>query len=280
MTPPAARTLETPGEGDLGLLHVTSPSGLSVSVLPNGCVFAIEHRHERGRTLINQVPGSPLDGGIARLFLRVRAPEPAVAEVVGPGTRVTFGAAPDRFAWEGEIAGVRHRVSLWPHPERPLWLWRVEVANTRPSPVSCDAILVQDLGLGDRGFVMNNEAYASQYIDHHVARHPRCGPVVMSRQNLAQGGAHPWVAHGCLEGAASFATDAMQLLGPHYRDAGGIDPGRELPGERLQHEVACADGPVRARDPAAGRAGGVDVLRPLRARPPRGVERRRSLENR
>ena len=86
---------------------------------------------------------------------------------------------------------------------------------------------------------MNNEAYASQYIDHHVARHPRCGPVVMSRQNLAQGGAHPWVAHGCLEGAASFATDAMQLLGPHYRDAGGIDPGRELPGERLQHEVAC-----------------------------------------
>ena len=74
MTSPAARTFETPGEGDLGLLRVASRSGLSASVLPNGCVFAIEHRHERGRTLINQVPGSPLDGGIARLFLRVRCP--------------------------------------------------------------------------------------------------------------------------------------------------------------------------------------------------------------
>ena len=44
---------------------------------PNGCVFAIEHRHERGRTMINQVLGSPLDGGIGRLYLRIRAPEPA-----------------------------------------------------------------------------------------------------------------------------------------------------------------------------------------------------------
>ena len=42
----------------------------------------------------------------------------------------------------------------------------------------------------------------------------------MSRQNLAQGGGHPWVAHGCLDGAAGFATDAMQLFGPAYRDDG------------------------------------------------------------
>ena len=49
-----------------------------------------------------------------------------------------------------------------------------------------------------------------------------CGPVVMSRQNLGAGRPHPWVAHGCLEGAAGFATDAMQLLGPAYRDAAGF----------------------------------------------------------
>ena len=30
---------------------------------------------------------------------------------------------------------------------------------------------------------MNNEAYASQYLDHHVARHPRLNFVLMSRQN-------------------------------------------------------------------------------------------------
>ena len=117
----------------------------------------------------------------------------------------------------------------------------------------CDAILVQDLGLGGRGFVMSNEAFASQYIDHHIARHVRCGPVVMSRQNLAQGAAHPWVAHGCLEGAVACATDAMQLLGPSYRDTGRIEAMCDLPDERLQHEVACPmiQAPVVVLEPGA-----------------------------
>jgi cellobiose phosphorylase len=239
MKPRAARTFVMPRESGLGLRRLTNQAGLSIGVLPNGCVFAIEHQDERGRTLINQLQGSPLDGGIARLYLRIRAAEPAVVEVVGPGAKVSFGASGDRFAWAGTTRGVRHDVSLWLHPKHRLWLWRVEVANTRAAAVACDAILVQDVGLGERGFLMNNEAYASQYTDHHAARHARCGPVVMSRQNLAQSGLHPWVAHGCFEGASGFATDALQLFGPRYRDSGALDPGLELPGERLQHEVAC-----------------------------------------
>ena len=109
MTPPAVRTIETPRDSDLGLRRIANPSGLALSVLPNGCVFAIEHQHERGRTLINQVQGSPLDGGIARLYLRIRAPKPAVGEAVGPGAQVSFGATADRFTWDGATAGVRHQ---------------------------------------------------------------------------------------------------------------------------------------------------------------------------
>jgi 1,2-beta-oligoglucan phosphorylase len=239
MTRLAVRTFETPGEGGIGLRRIANQSGLAISVLPNGCLFAIEHQHERGRTLINQVQGSPLDGGIARLYLRIRGAEPTVAETVGPGAQVSFGATADRFTWDGTTDGVRHRVSLWLHPQHQLWLWLLDVANSRSGAVACDAILVQDVGLGDRGFLTSNEAYASQYIDHHVARHRRYGPVVMSRQNLTQSSGHPWVAHGCFEGASGFATDAMQLLGPQYRDSGEIDPGFDLPSERLQHEVAC-----------------------------------------
>ena len=280
MTPLAARTAKTPGESELGLARITNPSGLAVSVLANGCVFAIEHEHERGRTLINQVQGSPLDGGIARLYLRMRAPEPVVVQAVGPGAKVSFGATVDRFVWAGEAGSLRHDVSLWLHPRQKLWLWRVTVANRGAKALACDAILVQDVGLGDRGFLMNNEAYASQYIDHHVAHHPRCGPVVMSRQNLAQSSGHPWVAHGCLEGAAAFATDAMQLLGPRYRDAGEIDPGLDLPGLRLQHEVAC---PMIQSEPVTlepGARARMDVLRPVRARSPGSLERCRPRADR
>ena len=179
-------TFETPRESDLGLSRISSRSGLSISVLPNGCVFAIEHQHERGRTLINQTHGSPLDGGIGRLYLRLGVGKPVVVEVVGAGAKVGFGAADDCFTWEGASAGLRHSVSLWLHPRHNLWLWRVQVANAGAEPVTCDATLVQDVGLGARGFVMNNEAYVSQYIDHHVARHALCGPVVMCRQNCSR----------------------------------------------------------------------------------------------
>ncbi len=194
------------------------------------------------RTMLNQVLGSPLGAGIMRILLRVGGNKPCIVEAVGPRAKVDFGVGQDRFVWEGSTAGLRHRVTLALHPSEALWLWRVEVENISAEEAPCDAILVQDLGLGPRGFVMNNEAYASQYIDHTVPRHPRFGPVVMNRQNMAQDGLHPWVAHGCFDGAASFATDALQLFGPAYRDADEIALGfgASLPGIRLQHELACA----------------------------------------
>lgn len=236
----AVRSFETPREDGLGLRRIESGSGVAAALLPNGCIFGIEHRSGTARTLITQIEGSELDGGIGRLFLRVGSPgDRQVIEAVGSEARVQVAVGDDRFIWEGEGAGVRHRVSLWLHPGERLWLWHVEATNTRAEPFACDATLVQDIGIGGRGFIMSNEAYASQYIDHHPARHPAAGWVVMSRQNLAQGGAYPWVAHGCREGAASFATDARQLLGPEYRDAGRIDPEQDLPGACLQHEVAC-----------------------------------------
>ena len=253
MTIAAVRMSKTPGKGDLGLRRIANPSGLSLSALPNGCIFTIEHQHKRSWIQVNQLQGSPLDGGIGRLYLRVRTPEPAVVEAVGAGAKVQFGAGADRFTWVGATSRLRHSVSLWLHPSEQLWLWRVSLENICAETLTCDALLVQDIGLGDRGFLMNNEAYASQYIDHHIARHPGCGPVVMSRQNLAQAGRHPWVAHGCLEGAAGFATDAMQLLGPRYRDTGELDPNLDLPSKRLQHEVAC---PMIQSEPVAVEPGG------------------------
>ena len=139
-------------------------------------------------------------------------------------------------------SGVRHRVTLWLHPRLSAWFWRVEVVNDRDEELPCDVVLIQDLGLGDQGFLMNNEAYASQYTDHHIAHHPRLNHVLMGRQNLSQGGAYPWAAHGCLEGAEGFATDFRQLMGPEYRDADqmGVPFGTSLPSERLQYETACA----------------------------------------
>lgn len=228
----------TPRDGDLGLQRIANGAGLSAAVLPNGALFAIEHEQDKRRILINQVLGSPLQGGIGRLLLRLGGPSPDVIDLTAAATEV--GVGQDRIVWAGESGGVRHRATLWLHPTLPVWLWRVEASGAGDLP--CDAVLLQDIGLGDRGFLMNNEAFGSQYCDHHVAVSPEIGPVVMSRQNLVQGAGHPWLAHGCLEGAASYATDALQLFGPAFRDAADIALpfGTDLPGTRLQHEVACA----------------------------------------
>ncbi|HZF35215.1 MAG TPA: cellobiose phosphorylase, partial [Candidatus Angelobacter sp.] len=178
MTHSGARTCTTPRDGDLGLRHVTNAAGLAVSVLPNGSLFAIEHQHERGRIMLNQVLGSPIGGGIARLYLRIGGREPRTVRV-GPGTADRFAAAADRLVWEGKSAGLQHRVTLWLHARSNVWLWHLELANRGTVDLPCDAILAQDLGLGGRGFLMNNEAYVSQYIDHHIAVDARLGPVVM-----------------------------------------------------------------------------------------------------
>lgn len=241
MTGGKPQTLTLPLEAELGLRRLTSSSGVEIAVQPNGCVHAIEHVFAGERTLINQVFGSPLGSGIGRILLRPgdgRTP----SEIVGPNAKLEVGGAADRFVWAGETGGVRHRVLLWLHPEAPLWLWRVELLNRSAEPVNADLIFMQDLGLGARSLVLSNEAYASQYIDHAVSSHPSFGPVIMSRQNMPQSGRNPWVAHGCIDGAASFATDASQLFGPEFRLAGEDSEGfgSDLPGVRLQHEAACA----------------------------------------
>src|SRR5689334_8932120 len=242
MSSASVRRWCTPREQDLGLESIANAAGLRVSVLPNASVFAIEQRGDSGTILVNQVLASPIAGGIGRIFLRAGGSGPVNIEAVGPRAEVRFGMANDRFVWEGRRSGIRHRVTLRLASDAPAWRWDVDVANERDVAVPIDAIIVQDLGLGIRAFVTNNEAYASQYIDQHIARNARFGPVVMSRQNLAQDGKHPWVMHGCLDGASAFATDAMQIFGPRHRDVDDVGPcfGTSIADRRLQHEVSCA----------------------------------------
>jgi len=254
MSDSSTEILATPRQDDLGLVRVANRVGFSISLLPGGAIFTMEHTQESRRIMINQVLGSPVAAGMGRLYLRTGATAPMMLPVIGPEAQCRVGAAADRFVWEGERSGVHHKVTLWLHPDTNLWLWRVEAVNLRDTELPCDAVLVQDVGLGERNFLMNNEAYASQYIDHHIASHARIRHVLMNRQNLSQGGTHPWAAHGCLDGAAGFATDYRQLMGPAHRDADdfGLLYGTPLPSYRLQHEAACAALQSEARILAPG----------------------------
>lgn len=248
--------LTTPHIDDLGLKRIANRSGLSIGMLPNGAVFSLEHAEGGRRIVINQMFASPVAGGMGRLFLRIGGAEPAILACAGAEASGRIGVADDRLVWEGTQRGVLCRVTLWLAPDSNVWLWRLAVVNRGETELPCDALFIQDLGLGDPNFLMNNEAYACQYLDHFVAHHPRADSIVMSRQNLAQGGGYPWTAHGCLEGAAGFATDLRELMGSASRDADGIALGfgANLSSQRLQYETGCAALQSRAVTLAPGSA--------------------------
>jgi cellobiose phosphorylase len=249
------RLLTTPPAEKLGLSRLSNTAGFEISLLPNGAVFALEHVGQGGgRIMVNRVRGSSVAGGMGRLLLRSGGVQPCTLAIAGAEARGHVGVTADRYVWKGEANGVCHEVTLQLHAQEHLWLWRVQLHNARGDALSCDTVLIQDLGLGEPGFLTNNEAYASQYLDHHVTRHPRMGPILMGRQNLAQRGQHPWVAHGCLEGAVGYATDFLQLMGPPFRDADqfAIPFGTDLASVRLQHETACAALQSKAVEVAAG----------------------------
>ncbi|HEY6824944.1 MAG TPA: hypothetical protein VI195_10920, partial [Steroidobacteraceae bacterium] len=239
---PRIQLLTTPRADDLGLSRLRNPSGLQISLLPNGAIFALEHVEESRRVMVNRCFGSPIAGSMSRLYMRCRGRVAEVVPIAGAPSRCRTAAMGERFRWQGERSGVAHEVTLQLHGDRPIWLWRVQLHNDTGDTLACDTVLIQDLGLGEPGFLLNNEAYASQYLDHHVAQHPRLGAILMGRQNLAQSGRHPWVVHGCLEGACGYATDFGQLLGPAWRDADdfNIPFGTRLASVRWQHETACA----------------------------------------
>ncbi|MBV9726115.1 MAG: cellobiose phosphorylase, partial [Gammaproteobacteria bacterium] len=234
--------LTTPRLADLQLSRLSNDCGFQIARLPSGAIFALEHVTQTQRVMVNRCFGSPIAASMSAIYLRSGGSAPLILAIAGAQRGCRLGASPQSFRWQGERDAIAYEVSLTLQPDRNVWLWGVQVRNERAAPLPCDALLVQDLGVGDPGFLMNNEAYASQYLDHHIAQHPRMGAILMARQNLPQGGRHPWVAHGCLQGARGYATDFLQLLGPAWRDADDFDIpfGTNLASVRLQHETACA----------------------------------------
>jgi len=95
------RSFQMPRREELGLFTISNGSGLSIAALPNGTLFAIEYADDKGSVQINQIQGSPLTGGIGRLYLRIGGATPDVVEIVGPRADGSFGHDATSFSWSG-----------------------------------------------------------------------------------------------------------------------------------------------------------------------------------
>jgi cellobiose phosphorylase len=198
------------------LHRITTASGVSITALPGGCLYSIE----RSGVQLNQVRSSPVAGGIGRMFLRVFEPAGIrPVELIGPNATSAFAAAPDRFSWRGSTDNLQFLVTC--QTKGDAWFFHVQIENQQSSPVTCDVVLLQDVGLAATAQVRNSELFTSQYLDHSVQAHPACGYVIMTRQNLQQlGNSHPWLMQGCLEGCVGFSTDGFDFFGASSKATG------------------------------------------------------------
>ena len=60
MTQSPNEIMKTPQRDDLHLTRISNASGLSISVLPNSTIFAIEHSRDDRSIMINQMLALPL----------------------------------------------------------------------------------------------------------------------------------------------------------------------------------------------------------------------------
>ena len=225
------------GRSELAAATLANDRGVVASFLANGALLGL-HVDD---VMLNLLLGSPMGGSLGNVFLRsFDGDAVASTPLVGPGAPGRFVAAPDHVRWEGRWLGLDYTCTFELDPDETAWTWRIRVTNRSAAGRSVDLVLAQDVGLAHESHVRTNELYTSQYIDHTVVRDPTLGYVALSRQNLAQGGAHPWVAHGCSRAATGYLTDGFQLYGTTSR-ASGVPEAlgrRRLPNRRLQYEVA------------------------------------------
>ena len=213
-------------------------AGITIQVHDNGALGPIR----AGSILVNQVPGTPAEGGIGNAWVRLRAPDGIVAyPLAGPASRGTFLVAPDAAEWSRSMGILTCRLTLRLAPNDPAWSWTARLTNEGDAPADIDVIFAQDLGIAAEAAVRTSELYTSQYIDHAVLDDERFGYVVCSRQNLPQeGGTAPWILHACLDRAVGYLTDGFQFHGLDYRatDASAALAEPELPNRVYQYEVA------------------------------------------
>lgn len=213
--------------------HEITSGDLTYTFLNTGDIFDIVSE----KTMINQWNGNVIDGSLNNLYLRVHK-EGTIAwcPVLGVKSPSEVSFAENHVAWKGTFEHVSYHITFTPDSSG-IWFWDVELNG---EGVKADIVYGQDIGLGDPGMVRNNEAYASQYIDHTPFTHEEKGYVVASRQNQPQNGGNPYVQQGCLSGADGFSTDGFQFFGLSYKETNKPELLNEVafPNENYQYEFA------------------------------------------
>lgn len=213
-------------------MHQLKSDHITINLLDNGAIGTIM----ADNVMVNQVAGNALDGSMANIYLRVQtAGQYRYTPLIGPASSSRLSLTKNGARWQGRFADIDYDLTLLLGSTN--WFWHVALRSAQP--VKADLTYVQDLGLGEPGFVNSNEAYVSQYLDQHPFTNDS-HITIAARQNQPQAGQYPYLQQGALTALAGYATDGFQFFGTDYKstDEPSAMNQADLPSQVLQYECA------------------------------------------
>lgn len=205
---------------------------LIATFLKTGDLFELSHNG----VMINQLTGNSLDGSLNQIYLRVfENHDIKIIPLVGSNSDSYFEMDEDQLVWQGEFEGISYEV-IFKLGELNTWFWKVLLTGKGQI---VDLVYGQDIGNALKGAIQSNEAYISQYIDHHV-KQVEGEIIVSSRQNQPQNGKFPVIEQGSLSKLKSFSTDGYQFFGKKYKNTNFPEAlkQKELSNEVYQYEFS------------------------------------------
>jgi cellobiose phosphorylase len=213
---------------------IWTEAGTQITFLSSGDLYEIK----KNDIMINQLNGNFLDGSCNQIYLRI-FDEAKIESVplIGSNSKSDFYVGENQLTWQGKFKGVVYQVAF-KLAETGIWFWQVQLNG---SGQKVDLIYGQDIGNAQKAAVQANEAYMSQYVDHHITKTDD-QIVISSRQNQVQNGNFPLIEQGSLSPLVAYSTDGYQFFGTSYKETNQPEvlSKRYLANEVYQYEFAYA----------------------------------------
>ena len=216
---------------DLKFITV-SKGNTAFNFLETGDIFEILS----GNIMINMFNGTYKEGSLNNIYLRIyKEGKIKISPLLGIKSNSTISYNEYSIVFKGNAYNINYKVTLTISSNN-IWFYNVDLYGEN---VEIDILYCQDVAIANKGAVLSNELYTSQYIDHK-ALEKQGSYVLCSRQNQDQNGKFPYLEQGCINmKIISYLTDGMQFFSKEYKETN--TPyliNKDFPKENYQYELS------------------------------------------
>jgi len=181
------------------------------SFLPTGDIYEFTN----GGLMINEFQGNPIDGSVNNIYLRIYGTSGIESyPLLGIRSASELHVGENCMEYAGTVKNISYTVCFCLAADS-VWFWKIALVGDGQT---VDVVYGQDIGVAEKGSILTNELYVSQYLDHNAMK-GKNGYVVCSRQNQPQNGGFPYLQQGTLGAEATgYSTDGMQFFGREYKE--------------------------------------------------------------